>query len=317
MGFSALWKLRARQALRGRWQTALLIALIVNLPTLLVQGIASFTGNDLLYRVQDALLRSLGAGGSVNMEALSTSLQSISDSTGIWVMQGLQLVALLLTPCLTLGMVSWLLDRLRGRKEDPGITSVFSRLRLFFPGIGLRLYTLWRVFVFTLPGVALNILAWLPMWLQRGSSSDISRLSSINTSVGLQTAAMFATLALALIGFLRYALGDMALADSESPRPIKAAKESKRLTNGRRAQLFSLYISFIFWYLLQTLVAGFTLTAFGEIISLMVQMLCQLAISVYLNASVCAFYLECRGEAVHGIEETGEEAEDPQDPPLI
>ena len=49
---SAFFRLRARRALKGRWQTALLIALVVNLPTLLIQGISAFTGNDLRERLE-------------------------------------------------------------------------------------------------------------------------------------------------------------------------------------------------------------------------------------------------------------------------
>ena len=147
------WKRQTREALKGHWLTAMLIALIVNLPSLLVQGIASITGNDLLTRVQDAMYSALSVSGtgsaSVDMDRMIAGLQEIQESTGIWVMQGLNIVAWLLTPCLTLGMVAWLLGRLR-KQEDAGVTAVFSRMNLFFKGIGLRLYAAWRIFLFML-----------------------------------------------------------------------------------------------------------------------------------------------------------------------
>ena len=43
---SALFRAKAREMLRGRWQTALLIALAVNLPGLLVQAVSAFSGVD-------------------------------------------------------------------------------------------------------------------------------------------------------------------------------------------------------------------------------------------------------------------------------
>ena len=43
---SAYFRAKARAALKGHWQTALLIALVVNLPSLLAEGIAAYTGND-------------------------------------------------------------------------------------------------------------------------------------------------------------------------------------------------------------------------------------------------------------------------------
>ena len=56
MLFSAAFKAKARAALAQHWQTALLIALIVNLPSLLVQGLAAYTNTDLMTRVENLIL---------------------------------------------------------------------------------------------------------------------------------------------------------------------------------------------------------------------------------------------------------------------
>ena len=56
MLFSADFKVKARAALKQHWQTALLIALIVNLPSLLVQGLASYTNSDLMTRVEKLVI---------------------------------------------------------------------------------------------------------------------------------------------------------------------------------------------------------------------------------------------------------------------
>ena len=111
---SGFWKRRARAALQNHWLTALLIALIVSLPSLLVQTAAAVTENDLLGRLQELMLSSVSVGGNaVDLNRFQTGLEAIRGSTGIWVMQGLYLAAWLLTPCLTLGQVAWLLGRLR------------------------------------------------------------------------------------------------------------------------------------------------------------------------------------------------------------
>ena len=289
------WKAQARAALKEHWLTGLLIALIVNLPSLLVQGVAAVTGNDLLSRVQQVIYDAMNAEGSaVDQTALRTGLQALQDSTGIWIMQGLNIAAWLLTPCLTLGLVAWTLGRLR-KQQDPGVSAVFSRMKLFFKGIGLRLYTAWRVFLFTLPGIALAVvLALAPLWAESQGGSRISALSLRNTAMGLQSAATMVTVALAVIAFLKYALGDMVLADHpDDMGPIRAAKESKRLTQGKKGQLFFLYTSFLIWYLGAMLLSGFCASALGSVVALMVQMLCSLALSVYVTASVSAFYLGC------------------------
>ena len=305
---SGYWKLLARKALKQHWQTALLIALVVNLPSLLVQGMAAVTGNDLITRMQEAVYGSISAGGTaVDQQKLLAGIQAIRESTGIWVMQGLNIAAWLMTPCLTLGMVAWMLGRHRG-EEDPGVMAVFRRLKLFWKGIGLRLYVAWRVFLFMLPGAAVSVLlALVPLWMQQGNASRIAALSAQNTSLGLQSAAMMATAALAVIAALKYALGDMVLADHPEMSPRQAAKESQRLTQGRKGQLFFLYTSFLIWYLLEMAVSGFFMDFLGSIPSLMVQMLASLAIHVYLSASVCAFYLGCTAPSANPGEQVIQE----------
>lgn len=311
---SAYWRMKAREALKGSWLTALLIALVVNLPSLLVEGIASVTGNDLMQRMADLLYGSMtvsGSAASVDAAALARGLQELRDSAGVWIFQGLRAAAWLLTPCLTLGMVHWMLQRLR-KQEAGDVTAVFSRMGLFFKGIGLRLYVLWRVFVWMLPGIALNVLAFLPLWLS-DRNSTLSILSAANTTRGLQSAAMIATAVLGAVGWFRYVLGDMVLADNPATGPVRAAKESKRLTERKLGSVFSLYLSFLLWIMVRMMVGSLAAGMMGPIIGLMVDMLAGLAITVYLNTSVCAFYLGCRAAekiAAAGQEKEKEETEE-------
>ena len=305
---SGFWKRMAREALRNHWLTALLIALIVNLPSLLVQGIATVTGNELLSRVQELLYSTVSPSGTmVDQEKLVAGLRHLTQESGLWIMQGLYLAAWLLTPCLTLGMTAWLLGRLR-KQEDPGVTGVFSRMNLFFRGIGLRLYVAWRVFLFMLPGVALSALSLLPLWLS-DSSSRISVLSAVNTSMGLQSAAVIATGVLGVIAAMKYALADMFLADHPDMRAIQAARCSRMMTRGKKGQLFMLYLSFLLWYVLEMMITSFCLGMFGSVPALMAQMLMSLAISVYLQCSVAAFYLGSGEEAPQEQEDSQESQE--------
>ena len=63
---SGLFRLKARKALKGHWQTALLVALVVNLPTLLMQGISAFTGNDAFGRLQNLVIAASRDGQLTN-----------------------------------------------------------------------------------------------------------------------------------------------------------------------------------------------------------------------------------------------------------
>ena len=88
--------------------------------------------------------------------------------------------------------------------------------------------------------------------LQDADAVIIGAGAGLSTAAGIEYAAVAVTAALGVTAMLRYALGDMVLADHPETGPVKAAEESKRLTKGRKGLLFSLYLSFIFWYLAET-----------------------------------------------------------------
>ena len=138
MFYSAVLKAKARAVLQQHWQTALLIALIVNLPTLLVQGISAFTNNDVMYRLETLIIDASRSTEAMN--ALPDAVVTMLTETGILVMLALGLLAWLVTPALSLGMNHWTLDRIRGAEEP--VSTVFSRLGIFLKGVGLRLLIL-------------------------------------------------------------------------------------------------------------------------------------------------------------------------------
>ncbi|MBR2823724.1 MAG: DUF975 family protein [Clostridia bacterium] len=300
MFFSALWKMKARAALKGKWLTGLLIALIVNLPGLLVQGIGSFTGNSLSDRLADLLVRLQSTtDASVIRETLDTGVNEILGARGIWMMQGASVLVWALTPCLALGMIHWLQATLR--KEPAGeVSAVFSRIGLFGKAIGLRLYVALRVFLWMLPGMGLMAASLLPLWLS-DSSSRISVLSAANTAYGLQSVSMIVAIVLAVMAYLKYAMADQILADHPEKGPVQAAKESRTMMKGKRGALFSLYTGFLLWYFLETMAVNLVSALFGSVIGLMAGMLCSLALTVYLRASVSAFYLTCLPAETGGL----------------
>ena len=155
MFYSAVLKAKARAVLQQHWQTALLIALIVNLPTLLVQGISAFTNNDVMYRLETLIIDASRSTEAMN--ALPDAVFTMLTETGILVMLALGLLAWLVTPALSLGMNHWTLDRIRGAEEP--VSTVFSRLGIFLKGVGLRLLILLRVLLWMLPGLAVMVLA--------------------------------------------------------------------------------------------------------------------------------------------------------------
>lgn len=284
---SSFFKLKARAALKGRWQTALLIALIVNLPTLLVQGVTIFTGNDPLDWLQ-ALVISANRDGVMSRELLLREASVFFRSTGFLACQGLAAAAWLLTPCLSLGMYKWLLDRLHG--QDGPVSTVFCRVRSFFKAVGLQLMIILRVLLWALPGAVL-VGVGITLAL-RGQVSGAGSGSALSLIYFLYLPAMAAIVVPAAMAALRYALAEYMLAEAPETGILACMRRSSEWMKGCRKNLFVLLFSFLPWYLL---ILFFSYSLPG-VLSLMIQMLGNLVLSVYLYASLGAFYRSLEGD---------------------
>ena len=285
MFFSAAFKAKARAALQQHWQTALLIALIVNLPSLLVQGISAFTNNDVMARLENMALQASGSAAAMN--ALPDAVLSMLSETGIITMMVLSAVAWLVTPVLSVGMTHWTLERLRGQVLP--VSAVFSRLRIFLKSIGLRLLIVLKVLLWMLPGLAVFLFSVIPlMRANPGNSGEL--VSAVNISFHLVSAGMIAMAVLGVMGYLYYAMAEFILADEPEERILSCARRSKMLMKGRRGVLMSLWLSFLLWYLMILMGSSMVAGIAGSVIALVLEMLGTLFLSVYMLASEGVFY---------------------------
>ena len=287
MFVSALFRAKAREALRGHWLTALLIALVVNLPTLLVQGIATFTGNDLSVRLQDLLLEMTYSTGAVSSEEWLNRAWSIIQEPGIVTMLSLSALAWIVTPVLSLGMNHWALDRLRGQSGP--VATVFSRLGIFFKGIVLRLLVSLKILLWMLPGVAMSFCSLIPLQNAVGKP-QADQLDALQTGSMLIYGGLFLMLGLGLFAYLHYLLAELILADEPQERSLACVRRSKQLMAGRKGNMLSLLLSFLLWYILILLVGSLDVSLAGSVIILVLEMLGSLCLSVYMLLSKCAFY---------------------------
>lgn len=306
MFFSAAFKAKARAALRMHWQSALLIALIVNLPSLLVQGIAAFTNNDAMIRLEEILLQS--SGSSAAMRTVPDAVRAMLSESGIISMIILSVLAWLITPVLAVGMAHWILERLRG--QELPVSAVFSRLGIFVKSIGLRLFIVLKVFLWMLPGCAVFLLSVLPL-LRAGQKTTDELLSAANLSITFIYLGMIVMVVLGVMGYLYYALSEFILADEPGERILSCIRRSRLLMKGRRSVLMSLYMSFLLWYLLVLFVTSFVAGIAGPVIGLVVQMLGSLFLSVYMLASEGAFYEALRKAPVQEIPAEYPDADNP------
>ena len=295
MLFSAEFKAKARAALKQHWQTALLIALIVNLPSLLVQGLAAYTNTDLMTRVENLILDAYTSTSAAN--SFTDSLRALVSESGVITMTVLGIAAWLVTPALSVGMSHWTLERLRG--QDLPVSTVFSRLRIFLKSIGLRLLIVLKVLLWMLPGIALAACSAIPL-LRAGQTYE-AVAAAVNTSVMIIYAGMAVMLVLAIMGYMYYALAEFILADEPEERVLSCARRSKGMMKGLRARLFSLILSFIFWHILVIAAASFISGIAGPVLALVAEMLGSLFISVYMLTSEGAFYESLRKAPVQAV----------------
>ena len=287
---SGYYRRKALAALKGHWQTALLVALIVSLPTMLMQAISAFTGNDPLARLE-AYIVTASRDGVMSQEALMGEINTIVSSTSFWVFRGLEAAALLITPCLSLGMYKWLMDLLHGQEQP--LNSVFSRMKYFFKALGLELLVILKVLLWMLPGLVATGFLVYPV-LRAGTAQ--AQMAALRQSQGYSFPVMLLMIIPGAIAALRYALSEYIMAENPESKILFCVRRSKELMRDRKKDLFFLLVSFLLWYLLELLIASLM----SGILSLVFQMLAGLALTVYLSCSVCAFYLRLtEAEAKH------------------
>lgn len=139
-----VFKSKAMRALKGNWQTALLVCFMADLPMVLSQLIQNTGLRDIsLFSTRDAMLEALLA---------------IPSQTWFWmgIISGL---ALIVTPALSIGGNYYFICRLR--KQELGFAGVFSRMGIFFKAFFLYLLITVKVFLWSLLLVVPGIIAML------------------------------------------------------------------------------------------------------------------------------------------------------------
>ncbi len=94
-----------------------------------------------------------------------------------------------------------------------------------------------------------------------------------------------------IIAAYRYAMAPFLMAENPDIDAFEAIRRSKEMMDGHKARLFSLHLSFIGWALLAVVGVGILNTILG-FIGTALGLFASLALQVYVNSSVTAFYLE-------------------------
>lgn len=278
-------KLKARTALRNNWQTALMVALIASLPSLASQVVAIMTQSSYAHTMS-GLMSSMQSGATV--ADLATLLEEAGITLEGYLPTGLlNLLAAIISPFLTLGMLNYFFKLLRGEADAP-ISTVFSRRNCFFKAIGLNLMVFLRTFLWMLPGLVLEVLALVAV---TALSESLSMLAILLMYAGPVT-----MLVLGIRAALHYAMADRVMAETPSKGINQCIRESVAIMSQRKLLLFSLEISFFLWQIGLTLLESLLLGMVGNVLASTVSMALNFALNIYIQMAISAFYLHYRSE---------------------
>ncbi len=263
MSDSALFRKSARQALRGNWQTALLITFSA--------GIFGIISNVIQMRFNLQLTPSADL-----IKIFSEGRRQFSGFQGLFLL--LFILDFVFSSALAIGLNYYYLQLHRGREAVYSL--LFSRIHILGKCLGqsllISLYTLgWGAVVF----VPFLLIAFL--------LHGMNYVLAVIFIIGLACLLMIIT--------YRYAMAPYLMADHPEMGVMESIRESKRMMNGQAGRLFGLQLSLIGWgFLAAGITAGlrYISPVFGTVIGL----LCSLILQVYINAAFTAFYLDFLNE---------------------
>lgn len=273
---SAIFRLRARAALQGKWSVAILVGLAAALPSLIAQTATLLLGSAPT-ALLESLMNQLNAGAAVGPEQLGALVAQLTPTAGDW----LSLVAMLLAPVLTLGLINYMLTILRGGADAP-YTLVFSRLGCILKSIGLQLMIMLMVLLWMLPGLAVT---WLPLLI-----APVWRSMPLALAETIMYAGMIGAMVLGLRAAMHYSMAEFVLADEPHTGVRACIRRSVEIMHSRKMELFLLRISFVGYSLLISLATSLVSGLLGNVLGNTVSMAGQLLLNLYVFATLAVFY---------------------------
>jgi uncharacterized membrane protein len=272
MGYSDSRTLRqkALAALRGNWQTALLVTFVAGLLSLIINALQVRLDAIDTYTFSSQLETGDWAG----------VWRAASNEVGShWYITLLGIVSALVSPALSLGMIHYFLTL--HREHEAGSKLVFSRMNIF-----------WRAF-----GQSFMVGLFIALWTLAALIPVLFLLYTIRPVAWIVAfVLLLCAMIPALIAALRYAMAPYLMADDPGVRVMKSIRRSKEMMDGHKGRLILLMLSFLGWYLLLVIVIGI-LNELLHTVGTGLGMLLSLVVQVYVQSAVTAFYLELKGDA--------------------
>ena len=256
---SFLFKQKARAALKGNWQTALVVTFFTGIFSTIAQVMERVTLTD-VRRVTDslsAMLGSLPEGAQLTAQQagqvtelyrrLITAIDSVPMAVWIGIIV-INLLSIILTPALSVSCCRYFVCRDRG--EELGVKEgLIGRLPVWGKCFWLYVRMYVQVFLWSLLFVIPGIMA-----------------------------------------AMRYSMAPYYLAEDPTMKAKDAIAKSKEVMKNKKLSFLMLMVSFVWWSLALWAVQMFMQPMLGSVITLVAAQFLSLWISTYVNASYAAFY---------------------------
>jgi uncharacterized membrane protein len=251
---SSLLRKRGLNALRGQWQTALLITLAA--------GIFSIALSVL--RVQ------ISSVSGVFRSEINILLQG--PYQGLFIL--LTILEFLIGPVMGIGLNHYYLELHFGREAK--FSLLFSRMQIYGKCLGqaivMGLFISFWMLVIYVP----CILFFLLIRIGNPFLAWVVVLASVVSGI---------------MASYRYAMAPYLMAEDPELSVMDTIRQSKEMMDGNKGRLFCLHLSFIGWILLSIGLALLLRSLLG-ILGLAAGLLLSFSVHVYINSAVAAFYLE-------------------------
>lgn len=274
MAPSALLRMRGRAALRGKWQTAVMVVFFSGTLSILF----TLALNTLFAKVDMNYLARLTPPAALDYI-------SVIVKPHLWYLIPLMLANILVGPTLTMGMLRYFMDVQRG--GSPGVSILFSRFSTLLKNFGLQLMlalliTLWSLLL-VIPGGIL--LYFIPAAARITATSLLS----------------WAILAGILAISYRYFLAQYIYLDDPDAKVMRSIRESKALMKGYVGSAFILTISFMGWTMLAYIP---TLFIENSVVGYIISTFAMQFLNAYIISTQATFYMVRRGEKLVQIPST-------------
>lgn len=267
---SFYFKQKAKAALKGNWQTAMLVA---------------FFSTVFMTALEVYQLRFM----QVDANKL-TALMTVVSYTQLWQLLGpvkevllgfaiIALLALLVTPALALGCNNYFIKRIQG--EELGFAGLFSRFCIFFKALWLHFLIALKTFLW---GMVVMVPVIVLMLLVPEVSLFLVQQPLAASLVSIATAIPI------ILASLRYAMAPYIMAEKPDTGAWKAIEQSKAMMKTQKMNYVSLTLSFVGWLLLSS-VLQMMLGSISFVVGMMAQLFLQTWITAYMNGALACFYL--------------------------